>query len=322
MRTIGVLTSGGDAPGMNACIRAVVRWAIWRKLRVIGIRRGYAGMIAGEMEEMGPGSVSNTIQLGGTILKTARSQEFFEAGWRTRAAEQVRRAGIEGLVLIGGDGTFQGGHKLWLEQQIAVIGVPGTIDNDLYGTDNTVGFDTAVNTALESIDKIRDTAASHDRIFFVEVMGRHAGFIALHVGLAGGAEVIFVPEREQDLHAAWEQLNAGRQRGKTSSIVVVAEGDEAGGAYQVAKAFEQESGLDTRVSILGHIQRGGAPTARDRILASRLGAAAVEALLAGESDKMVGEVNGQIVLTPLEETFTKKKPLNYSLLDLNAVLAK
>jgi 6-phosphofructokinase 1 len=321
MRTIGVYTSGGDSPGMNACIRAVVRSAIYRGCRVVGIRRGYAGMVAGDFVEMNASSVSNIIQLGGTILKTARCAEFRGAEGRARAAEHLRGAGIEGLVSIGGDGTSHGAHLLGAEQGLPVINAPSTIDNDLYGTDATIGFDTAVNTAVEAIDRIRDTATSHERIFFVEVMGRHAGFIALAAGAAGGAEIICVPEACATAEEIHKALEGGIARGKRTSIIVVAEGDEEGGAFEIARKVGALGNYETRVSILGHIQRGGPPSAADRILASQLGAAAVEALLEGDRDRMVGRVNGKIVRTPLPETWEKRKPLDQGLLDLAYVLA-
>jgi len=321
MNTIGVFTSGGDSPGMNACLRAVVRSATYRDCRVVGIHRGYAGMIAGEFVDMGPTSVSGIIQLGGTILKTARSDEFLHPDGRATAAAQLRRAEIDGLVAIGGDGTFHGAHYLWQEHNIPVIGVPGTIDNDLSGTDTTIGYDTAVNTALESIDRIRDTATSHDRIFFVEVMGRQAGFIALAAGAAGGAEMILVPEDGVTAEEIHRTLDAGIARGKRSSIIVVAEGDEEGGALEIARKVQQLGRFETRVTILGHVQRGGSPTAFDRILASQLGAAAVAALLEGESDKMVGRVNSRILRTPLSDTWEKKKDLDRGLYQLASILA-
>jgi len=321
MNTIGVFTSGGDSPGMNACLRAVVRTAIYHKCRVVGIARGYAGMIAGEFHEMGPTSVSNIIQLGGTILKTARSEEFLHPEGRAMAAAQLRQVGLEGLVAIGGDGTFRGAHYFWQEHGIPVIGAPGTIDNDLWGTDCTIGYDTAVNTALEAIDRLRDTATAHDRIFFIEVMGRQAGFIALSAGLAGGAELILVPEDGVNAEEIHKTLTAGIARGKRSSIIVVAEGDEEGGALEIARKVQELGRFETRVSILGHIQRGGSPTAFDRVMASQLGAAAVDALLAGETDKMAGRVNDRVVLTPLQETWEKKKPLDQSLYDLAYILA-
>ncbi|MFA4015787.1 MAG: hypothetical protein RUDDFDWM_000880 [Candidatus Fervidibacterota bacterium] len=321
IKRIGVFTSGGDAPGMNACIRAVVRTAIYHGVEVIGIMRGYQGMIEGDFVHMDRMAVSNIIQTGGTILKTSRCKEFYYKAGRMKAIEKLRQAGIEGLVAIGGGGTFRGAHKLYVESGIPVIGVPATIDNDLYGTDYTIGFDTAINTALDAIDRIRDTAIAHGRIFWVEVMGRFRGFIATDVGVAGGAEAILIPEERTDIDKLARELLNWHNMGKTSCIMVVAEGDEAGGAFQLARLIGEKTGLDSRVTVLGHIQRGGKPTARDRVLASKLGVAAVEALLAGEADKMVGEVNGKITLTPLEEAYSKRKPLDKSLLVLAQVLA-
>jgi len=321
MKTIGVFTSGGDAPGMNACLRAVVRFGLSRRVRVVGIRRGYAGMLMGEFDEMDHASVSNIIQLGGTILKTARSQEFHQQEARGKAARLLAEARIEGLVAIGGDGTFRGAQDLWDEHNIPIIGVPATIDNDLYGTDETIGYDTAVNTALDAIDRIRDTATSHERLFFVEVMGKEAGFIALSVGAAGGAEMILVPEDRTGVEQIHETIVAGIRRGKSSSIIVVAEGDEEGGALEIARKVRELGGVECRATILGHTQRGGNPTARDRILASELGAAAITALMAGESAKMAGRVNNEVVLTPLRETWTKKKPLDQRLYELAVALA-
>lgn len=321
MKRIGVFTSGGDAPGMNAAIRAVVRQAYALGLEVIGIRRGYAGMILGEMVPLGVRDVANILQRGGTVLLTARSQEFLTEEGRAKAAEKLKAAGIEGLVAIGGDGTFRGAMRLSEEHRIPVVGVPGTIDNDLYGTDYTIGFDTAVNTALEAIDRIRDTAASHERVFFIEVMGRSSGFIALDVGLAGGAEVIAVPEEPLDPKTIAEGLMESLRRGKTSSIVVVAEGAYPGGAAGLLAAIQEHVRVEARVTVLGHIQRGGSPTAKDRILASRLGAAAVEALAGGTSGVMVGEVEGEVELTPLKEAVERKKDINRSLLALSRILA-
>ncbi len=321
IKRIGVFTSGGDAPGMNACIRAVVRTALYHGVEVYGIMRGYDGMIEGEFIPMDRRSVSNIIQTGGTILKTSRSKEFYQESGRKKAIQNLQQAGIEGLVAIGGDGTFRGAHQLYLESGIPIIGVPATIDNDLYGTDYTIGFDTAVNTALDAIDRIRDTAIAHGRIFWVEVMGRLAGFIAINVGVAGGAEAILIPEVNTDLEKLSSQLLHWYNMGKTSCIMVVAEGDMAGGAFQLAQIIGDKTGLESRVTVLGHIQRGGKPTAKDRVLASKLGAAAVEALLAGETDKMVGEVNGQIVLTPFEESYSRRKPIDTTLLALAEILA-
>ena len=321
MRTIGVFTSGGDAPGMNACLRAAVRTAIYCDCRVLGIYRGYAGMILGEFVEMGPTSVSNIIQLGGTILKTARSEEFMHLEGRAMAAQQLKRAGIDALVAIGGDGTNHGAHCLWEEHGIPIIGAPGTIDNDLYGTDETIGYDTAVNTAVEAIDRIRDTATAHDRIFFVEVMGRRAGFIALEAGAAGGAEIILVPGDNVTAEEIHKSLSAGLARGKMTSIIVVAEGDEEGGALEIAHKVQALGQFEARVSILGHIQRGGRPSVRDRVLASQLGAAAVQALLNGETDKMVGRVANKVVLTPFQDTWEMRKPLSQDLYELVNILA-
>src|SRR6266446_1838331 len=281
MRRIGVLTSGGDAPGMNAAIRAVVRHALGRSLEVVGIRRGYSGLLAGELQPLTRAGVANILQRGGTILGTSRSEEFRTKEGRARAAAVLRGAAIEGLVVIGGEGTFHGASLLAEEQAVAVAGVPGTIDNDVYGTDFTIGFDTAINTALEAIDRIRDTAASHERLFLVEVMGRTSGDIALGVGVAGGAEDVLIPEIPTDLIAVGHELRQSWQRGKRSRIIVVAESGEQGRVFRVADEIRELTGLEPRVCVLGHIQRGGTPTARDRILASRLGAAAVDVLLEG-----------------------------------------
>lgn len=324
MKRIGVMTSGGDAPGMNACVRAVVRMGIHRGLEVVGIRRGYQGLIEGDLVEMDLRSVSNIIQAGGTIIKAGRSPDFYHRPARERAAERVRGGGLDGIVAIGGDGTFHGAHDLVQESGIPVVGVPGTIDNDIFGTDFTIGFDTAVNTALDAIDKVRDTAAAHDRVFLVEVMGRHAGFIAAAAGLAGGAEHLLIPETPTDIEGICRALEAGLERGKTSQIIIVAEGDEQGGALEIAKKLKacMSTPMDMRVCILGHIQRGGSPTANDRILASKLGAAAVDALLEGTSDVMVGEVSSCILRTPLPETWEKKKPVDPAALELLDILAR
>ncbi|WP_457630112.1 6-phosphofructokinase [Oceanithermus sp.] len=322
MKKIGVFTSGGDAPGMNAAVRAVVRWLSANEIEVVGIKRGYAGMIDGEFVPMTPRDVANIIQRGGTILRTARSKAFMDPEGRAEAARQLARAGVEGLVAIGGDGTFRGAIKLTQEHRIPVVGVPGTIDNDLYGTDFTIGFDTAVNTALDAIDRIRDTAASHERVFFIEVMGRHAGFIALNVGLAGGAEVIALPEIPTGPDEIAEQIRVSEAKGKSSSIIVVAEGAYPGGADTLMKAAQEIYPFEGRVTVLGHIQRGGSPTAHDRVLASRLGAAAAETLVAGTSGVMLGEVEGEIALTPLAEAVEKRKPINRSLYELAGILAE
>jgi len=321
MKRIGVMTSGGDAPGMNACIRAVVRSGIYNGLEVIGIKRGYTGMIEGDFTQMDLRSVSNILQRGGTILKTSRCEEFLTREGRELAAKRLKEANIEGVILIGGDGTFRGGVKLASEFRVKVVGVPGTIDNDVYGTEFTIGYDTAVNTALDAIDKIRDTAASHDLVFFVEVMGRTAGFIALEAGVGGGAEEILIPETHTNINELANRLKEGIEKGKTSSIVVVAEGDETGDAVTIAKEVKRLVNINYRVTVLGHIQRGGTPTAKDRLLASRLGNAAVEALLNGKENIMVGEINQQITYTPLKETYLKKKLINKELVKLASILS-
>jgi 6-phosphofructokinase 1 len=322
MKRIGVYTSGGDAPGMNACIRAIVRTAITRGAEVTGIERGYAGMIEGAFVPMTMRSVSNIVQRGGTILKSARCAEFRTREGIAKAAARLRAGGIDSVIGIGGNGTSEGAHNLWLQQRMPIVVCASTIDNDLYGTDYTLGFDTAVNTALEAIDRLRDTAASHDRTFIVEVMGRNNGYLALHAGLAGGAEEIVIPEEPADLAALCERLAEARRRGKTSSILVMAEAEKAGNVFVLADQIRQRSGIECRVTTLGHIQRGGKPTARDRILGSRLGEAAVEALLKGETDKLVGIINDQAALTPLEEAYTRKKPINRDMLRLACVLAR
>ncbi len=318
---IGVFTSGGDAPGMNAAIRAVVRTALHHGKEVFGIRRGYQGMIEGEIEKMAHRSVSNIIQRGGTILKTARSEAFMTKEGRRQAHRNLTAHGVQAIAAIGGDGTFRGGVAFFEEFGIPVVGIPGTIDNDLYGTDFTIGFDTAVNTALEAVDKIRDTAESHDRIFLIEVMGREAGFIGLAVGAAGGAEQIMIPETKTDLGDLCDKVAKWARERKSSRIIIVSEGDELGSATEVGGKIAERTGVDYRVCVLGHTQRGGAPTARDRILASLLGKAAVEALLDGETNVMVGEVNSKVVRTPLRETWEKKKRIGRHLLELCEILS-
>ena len=306
---------------MNATIRAVVRTAIFNGLEVSGIIRGYAGMIKGDIKPMDARSVSGIIGRGGTILHTARCPEFMEHEGRAAAYDQLVKAGIDGLVAIGGDGTFRGAYQFTKEFDIPVVGVTGTIDNDVVGTDFTVGFDTAVNIALEAIDRIRDTAASHDRIFFVETMGRSSGFIALWSGLAGGAEAIFIPEVREDLERYAREISEGRQKGKTSAIVVVAEGEEAGGAFTIAEKFKAITGLDYRVTILGHIQRGGAPTAFDRILGTRSGVKAVEALLGGHKNEMVGVQNMEMACIPFAEVWDKRKDPDLNWLKIADMMA-
>jgi len=317
-----LLTSGGDAPGMNAAIRSVVRMAASRGWRVLGFQRGYTGLIHGDFVELAPRAVANILQHGGTMLKTARSEEFRTAAGRKRARRVLEKNGVSGLVAIGGDGTFRGAHELARIWGGNVVGVPATIDNDVAGSDETIGFDTALDTALDAIDKIRDTASAHERIFLVEVMGRHSGFIALAVGTAGGAEEIFVPEVATDLDACCKRLVAANRRGKAMSILIVAEGEHEGGAFAVAESIKARTGFETRVTVLGHIQRGGRPTARDRILATKLGAYAVDVLAQGRTDVMVGEVAGQLVASPLEASWTQKKPLDPYLLRLIPILAR
>jgi 6-phosphofructokinase 1 len=316
IKKIAVLTSGGDAPGMNAAIRSVVRTALGAGLEVVGVDRGYSGLVYRESQKMNRHSVSNIIQRGGTILKTSRCEEFKTTQGRAEAAKFMQDEGIQGLVAIGGDGTFHGAHYLYHEFGIPVVGVPGTIDNDIYGTDYTIGFDTAVNIAVEAIDKIRDTADAHERQFIVEVMGRHSGFIALDVGIASGAEEVLIPETKTDMNQLAKTLFEQRQAGKTSSIIICAEGEEEGNAFTIAHKINRVSGMSFKVVVLGHIQRGGSPSYRDRILASKLGSNAVVALLDGKSDIMVGEVKGKLTYINLEETWKKTKSINKDLLDL------
>jgi 6-phosphofructokinase 1 len=321
LKTIGVYTSGGDAPGMNAAIRAVVRMAIHHGLQVKGIIQGYPGMIASETIPLTLSSMANIIQRGGTMLKTGRSPEFHQPEVRAKAIQHMRSAGIDAMVCIGGDGSFTGAHLLWDEHKFPIIGVPATIDNDIAGTDNTIGFDTAVNTALDAIDRIRDTAASHDRLFIVEVMGRDSGFIAVDVGVAGGAEEVFIPENPASVDQAIERIRRGISRGKKSSILVAAEGHKPGRAYDLADAIRKKTGFDAKVCILGHIQRGGSPTAIDRIIASRFGAGAVEALKRGECDAMIGIQHGDIVTVPFSEVIGFKKKVANDLVSLARTLS-
>lgn len=312
IQRVAVLTSGGDAPGMNAAIRAVVRTAAFEGLEVMGVRRGFSGLHRGEMKLIGPRDMANTIQRGGTILLTARSGTWRTPEGRARGAQHLRDNGVGGLIVIGGDGSFHGAHMLQQEHGIPVIGVPGTIDNDLYGTDHTIGYFTAVETALDAVDKLRDTGASHERIFVIEVMGRHAGHIALDVAVAGGAEEVFIPEDSKPIADVIKIVQDSVRKGKMGSIVIVAEG-VPGGAQGVGDAIQAGTGLETRVSILGHIQRGGTPVSSDRILASRLGEAAVYALMGGASNVMVGRRGGDIIHTALNETWERRKDVNRDL---------
>lgn len=321
MRRIGVLTSGGDAPGMNACVRAVVRTVLADRLEVAGIHRGYQGLIEGQVEPLDRRSVANIIQRGGTVLGTSRSEEFRTLEGRARAREVLKEHGIGALVLIGGEGTFKGGNVLMEEGGPPCVGVPGTIDNDVGGTDTSLGFDTAVNTALEAVDRIRDTAASHELLHFIEVMGRHCGALALAAAVAGGAEAVLVPESPTDIDRLCRRIEGDMAQGKRAVIVIVAEGDETGGAQDAGAEVGRRLGLEYRVTVLGHIQRGGIPTASDRILGSRLGAAAVDTLLRGSDGVMVGEVKGELVDTPFPETWMGERPLDPMLLELIQRLA-
>lgn len=319
-RAIAVLTSGGDAPGMNAAIRAVVRYGLANGCQVFGVYKGYSGLLEGHIEPLVASSVANIIQRGGTILKTDRCTAFYKKSVRREAAHILIRKGIDALVVIGGDGSFTGAHLLEKENGFPTIGVPGTIDNDIAGTDDTIGFDTAVNTAIQAIDRIRDTASSHDRIFLVEVMGRSSGYIAVQTGIGGGAETIFVPEQKETLGAVVKTIERGNKRGKSSSIIVVAEGPQSGLSQKVAQGLAKR-GYKPKVCILGHTQRGGTPTAHDRMLASVLGASAVSYLLAGKSGAMVGIRKGSVVLAPFKEIVGKKKELSSDLLHLAQILA-
>jgi 6-phosphofructokinase 1 len=325
IKKIGVLTSGGDSPGMNAAVRAVVRTANYYNLEAYGIMHGYQGMFDGDIIKLENKSVANIIQRGGTILKTSRCKPFFEPEGRALAYKNIKALGIDGLVIIGGDGSFKGAQKLSDEHNIPCIGLPGTIDKDIAGTDFTIGFDTAVNTAVEAIDKIRDTADAHDRLFIIEVMGRDAGYIALHSGIATGAENILIPERKTVIEEIIEQLEEKEKRKKLVNLIVVAEGDEFGGANEVAKVIKERlPNLETRVCILGHIQRGGNPSCIDRVLASRLGYAAVEALIdptKQHHNHFIGVLNNKLHYTPLNEAVKKKQRINEEWLKIAKILA-
>lgn len=319
---IGVLTSGGDSPGMNAAVRAVVRTGIYHGMEVYGIMRGYSGMIEDDIFKMDSRSVANIIQRGGTILKTARSKEFFEKEGRQKAYENLKKRGINGLVIIGGDGSFRGAQKFSNEFDIPCIGLPGTIDKDIAGSDFTIGFDTAVNTAVEAIDKIRDTADAHDRLFIVEVMGRDAGYIALHSGIATGAENILIPETKTDINELIASLSEKEKRKKLVNLIVVAEGDDFGGGNEVAAVIKERlPNADTRVCILGHIQRGGSPTCLDRLIASRMGYHAVESLIEGRFNVMVGILNNKMNYIPLDNAIKAKQKISEDWLKIVKILA-
>ena len=322
IKNIGVLTSGGDSPGMNAAIRAVVRTGIYRGLEIYGIRRGYQGMIEGDIFSMQATDVSNIIQRGGTILKTARSKDFMTDEGMRKAFEQLNKHSIDALILIGGDGTFRGAVKFFEKYTIPAIGIPGTIDKDLTGTDFTIGFDTAVNTAVEAIDKIRDTAEAHDRLFVIEVMGRDAGYIALNSGIACGAEDILIPETVTDIEEVLCRIDSDERRKKTVHIIVVAEGDDFGGAEKIKNVITGRFPLkDVRTCVLGHIQRGGSPTYADRVLASRLGYSAVNGLLKGYTQVMAGIIHDDVVFTPFDHVIKKQIPVNKDMLEMIRVLA-
>lgn len=322
IKRVAVLTSGGDSPGMNAAIRAVVRSAIYRKLEVVGVMRGYSGLLNKQFMGMQSHSVSKIISAGGTMLKSSRCPEFKDKKIRELAVYNMREAGIDALIVIGGDGSFRGAEALCREFDFPVVGIPGTIDNDIYGTDFTIGFDTAVNTAVNAIDKIRDTADSHNLVFFVEVMGRDAGFIGLYTAISTGAEAALIPEVHTDLDSLCSYLDGERRKNKTSGIIIVAEGEEQGSAETVAKKVKERlPDYETRVTTLGHIQRGGSPSCNDRVLASILGNRAVEALLNGRSGVMVGQINGQTVYTPFAEACNKHNRINNLWYEISHILS-
>lgn len=323
IKKIGVFTSGGDSPGMNAAIRSVVRTCAFHGIECVGIYQGYEGIMSGDFEPLGPRSVKGIINKGGTILKSARSKEFRTKEGRQKAFDQLVKAEIDALVAIGGDGTFTGAMIFNQEFDFPVMGIPGTIDNDIVGTTHTLGFDTAQNTVMEAIDKIRDTASSHNRLFFIEVMGRDVGHIALNTGIAGGAEEILIPEEDLGMERLVESLRRSRKSGKSSSIVVVAEGDKIGKNIFQLKEYVDENmeGYDVRVSVLGHMQRGGAPTCFDRVLASRMGVKAVESLLDGKTNYMVGLNNNIMQLTPLDQAIKGKSKINLELLRVSDIMS-
>ena len=323
VKRIGVLTSGGDAPGMNAAVRAVVRTSAFLKLDSVAIYQGYQGLIDDKTQIMNPRSVNNIINKGGTILKSARCSEFHSTEGRKRAFETIKKHKIDSLIIIGGDGSFTGAMIFQSEFKIPVIGIPGTIDNDIFGTSHTIGYDTALNTVIDAIDKIRDTAISHNRLFFVEVMGRDAGHIALNTGIGAGAEEILIPEENMGLERLLESLSRSEKSGKSSSIVVIAEGDKTGkNVFDIAEYIEKNMpNYDVRVSVLGHMQRGGRPTCFDRVLASRMGVKAVESLYEGKSNAMVGLKEDEIILTPLEKAIKGKSEINKDLVRVSDILS-
>lgn len=322
IKRIGVLTSGGDAPGMNAALRAVVRACAFHQIEVEGVFQGYTGLIAGDFKRLNERSVARILGRGGTILKSSRSKEFMTTEGRAKAIDQIKKHHVDALITIGGNGTFTGAHKLFEESNIPVMGIPGSIDNDLFGTDHCIGFDTATNTVVDAVDKIRDTATSHNRIFFVEVMGRNSGFIALKAGIAAGAIAIVLPEDEMTADELMQILRSSEDSGKSSSIVIVAEGAKSGSAYELAKKVtDNNPDYDTRVTVLGHLQRGGAPSCYDRVIASRMGVAAVEGLLQGRKDVMIGLVNDRETYTSLEESIHRANLPNRDELRIARILA-
>ncbi|MBI3542219.1 MAG: 6-phosphofructokinase [Deltaproteobacteria bacterium] len=324
IKSIAVLCSGGDAPGMNAALRAVVRYGIYAKLHVYGVHKGYSGLLEGNIEELWLRSVANIIQRGGTVIKTDRCKAFHQKAVRAEAVNILRRKKIDALVVIGGEGSFTGGHLMGKENDYPVVGVPGTIDNDVYGSEYTIGFDTAVNTAVEAIDKIRDTASSHDRVFLVEVMGRTSAEIAIRVGVSGGAETIVVPdeiEGNKGIDSLIKSLQRSAALGKNSSIVIVAEGEKPGSVYRMAHELKTRAGIDARVAILGHVQRGGSPSAMDRYMASLMGAEAVKAVLQGKRDLAIGQVNGRIARIAFKSIIGRHKKPDRELLRLAEILA-
>jgi len=319
---IGVFTSGGDAPGMNAAIRAVVRACTYYKKESYGIMRGYEGMIEGDIVKLGPRSVGNIIQRGGTILKSARSEEFRTSEGRKKAYDNLKKEGIDALVAIGGDGTFTGLHKFFQEYQVPSICIPGTIDNDLQGTDYTIGYDTATNTAVEAIDRIRDTALSHNRLFFIEVMGRNSGYIAINSGIAGGAAAVVIPEENVSFDEFYKLLGAGEETNRKSNLIVVAEGSKIGDAHSLARQVAARSNyFDIKVTVLGHLQRGGSPTYFDRVLAARMGVAAVEGLMAGQNDVMVGMKDNKIVYNSFDTIMTSHHEIDSESLRIAKILS-
>jgi len=322
MKRIGVLTSGGDAPGMNAAVRAVVRSSIYYGIEVMGIYRGYQGMIEGDIRPLKKPDVANIIHRGGTILKTARSEKFREKEWRKKAFKSLQKNKIEGLVVIGGNGSYTGADLLAEEHGISVVGIPGTIDNDIYGTDYSIGFDTSINTAIEAVDKIRDTADSHSRIFVIEVMGRHSGYIALHTGIGSGASAIFLPEKQNSIDDFVTNLSNTGRRNKLFNLVIVAEGNESGGAHEITERLNKlNKEIDVRTAVIGHLQRGGSPSAMDRVLASQLAYSAVKGLLDGKTRVATGLIDKKIVYTPIKDAITLRKAPDEDMIRMAEILA-